>query len=675
MVAISITAKTDKAARATQQLADKMQREFAKLKKAGKVTDETFDRLAASTAQLKRQMGDLSVRTRKASAEMSRMNRAGGKLAAFAKTRLGPALAGVAAVSTVRRFAAFTGRVVDMTEEMGILANAAGTTVENFSALSAMTATAGLSVQQTSKFLNDLNTRIAEFATSGTGTLGRVFGDLGLGNIADFAGMGSMDQLEAILRRAESMGKSYEDIQLLFRQINARAGGRFASLVRDAGSIEALMRELERVKTIPHTTQAEYRKAAEINRKWVEVAHRWRQMWEGPALHAQEKLVSVADRLLTAAERLGAAFEGREGLVDKLLEAATRLGTLTNPLAAAGGVVGGMIHDAVTPSAAERAAEHRREVGEMLLRRQRSLEKAKKRGDSEYVIGRWTALRDQAAETYRSLGPPPEKPAAKKMSLHITPPPSSVSRTGGGGETERADKMASALESLADRRAKEIEKVERLREDLDQLQSSFDPVHEHQKQFESGMETVSEAYRRGMLTQEQYAGMTDRLHDRLAEAAQALDPVRQRVQELSAELGGRFAGAVRQAIEGTHSLGAAFQQVILDMMLDWVESQISNMFGSVFSSLFGGIFGFAKGGRPPVGRPSVVGERGPELFVPQQAGTIVPNSQMGGGGGLALHIGAVNVTAPEGGDPAAFGAAFKRAIVNAVSDARRRGEL
>ena len=43
------------------------------------------------------------------------------------------------------------------------------------------------------------------------------------------------------------------------------------------------------------------------------------------------------------------------------------------------------------------------------------------------------------------------------------------------------------------------------------------------------------------------------------------------------------------------------------------------------------IRGFADGGRPPVGRPSLVGERGPELFLPDSAGTIVPNDQLGGG--------------------------------------------
>lgn len=42
--------------------------------------------------------------------------------------------------------------------------------------------------------------------------------------------------------------------------------------------------------------------------------------------------------------------------------------------------------------------------------------------------------------------------------------------------------------------------------------------------------------------------------------------------------------------------------------------------------------GFANGGQPPVGVPSIVGEKGPELFIPNTPGTVVPNSKLGGGG-------------------------------------------
>mgnify|MGYP003110005306 CR=1 FL=1 len=50
------------------------------------------------------------------------------------------------------------------------------------------------------------------------------------------------------------------------------------------------------------------------------------------------------------------------------------------------------------------------------------------------------------------------------------------------------------------------------------------------------------------------------------------------------------------------------------------------------------IRGFEKGGRPPVGQPSIVGERGPELFMPDQAGTIVPNNQLGMGQPVTVNF-------------------------------------
>ena len=52
-------------------------------------------------------------------------------------------------------------------------------------------------------------------------------------------------------------------------------------------------------------------------------------------------------------------------------------------------------------------------------------------------------------------------------------------------------------------------------------------------------------------------------------------------------------------------------------------------FKDVLGQLMGGKF--ANGGRPPLGKMSLVGERGPELFVPDQAGTIIPNHALGGG--------------------------------------------
>ena len=45
----------------------------------------------------------------------------------------------------------------------------------------------------------------------------------------------------------------------------------------------------------------------------------------------------------------------------------------------------------------------------------------------------------------------------------------------------------------------------------------------------------------------------------------------------------------------------------------------------------------ANGAQASAGQPFIIGERGPELFVPSQSGTIVPNGKwQGGGGGVTI---------------------------------------
>lgn len=57
--------------------------------------------------------------------------------------------------------------------------------------------------------------------------------------------------------------------------------------------------------------------------------------------------------------------------------------------------------------------------------------------------------------------------------------------------------------------------------------------------------------------------------------------------------------------------------------------------GSLFSTAASAMLGGAKAGGGPVsaGTPYLIGERGPEMFVPRTAGSVVPNSALGGGGG------------------------------------------
>ena len=78
-----------------------------------------------------------------------------------------------------------------------------------------------------------------------------------------------------------------------------------------------------------------------------------------------------------------------------------------------------------------------------------------------------------------------------------------------------------------------------------------------------------------------------------------------------------------------------FTSIASDFLRSGVKSVLSNMFktggGAGGDNPLSSWLGFANGGQPPLNTPSIVGERGPEIFVPKQAGTIIPNHAMGGG--------------------------------------------
>jgi lambda family phage tail tape measure protein len=91
------------------------------------------------------------------------------------------------------------------------------------------------------------------------------------------------------------------------------------------------------------------------------------------------------------------------------------------------------------------------------------------------------------------------------------------------------------------------------------------------------------------------------------------------------------------------SILADLEKIILKSLMMRSISGIGGLFGA--GDVAGvAVAAFAGGGDPPVGVPSLVGENGPELFIPRQAGTVIPNNQisnyMGGGGGQTINYNA-----------------------------------
>ena len=154
---------------------------------------------------------------------------------------------------------------------------------------------------------------------------------------------------------------------------------------------------------------------------------------------------------------------------------------------------------------------------------------------------------------------------------------------------------------------------------------------------------------------EERVGIQKESTDEIKKQQEETDKLKDKMTEVGEEIESSIKNNLRDAITGAKTFGEAMTGVlnrirdkIIDAQLDKLIGGFGEAFGKSASGgekkglggFLGGILGglFADGGRPPVGKASIVGERGPELFVPKVAGTIVPNDAMGGGDSVVNNI-------------------------------------
>ena len=189
-----------------------------------------------------------------------------------------------------------------------------------------------------------------------------------------------------------------------------------------------------------------------------------------------------------------------------------------------------------------------------------------------------------------------------------------------------------------------------------------------------------------------------------------MDPV-SRLISLADSLGDSFSESFKGIVDGSMSaqqaLANLFQRTadhFLDMAAKMIAAQIRMQVMNIGLNLFGGggggrvptqvpqmtknaivtptgfsgqFGGFAANGGPVAGGNSyIVGERGPELFVPGAKGNIVPNHAMGGGASVTVNVDASGSSVEGDGNQAAqLGKAIGIAVQQELIKQKRPGGL
>lgn len=219
-------------------------------------------------------------------------------------------------------------------------------------------------------------------------------------------------------------------------------------------------------------------------------------------------------------------------------------------------------------------------------------------------------------------------------------------------------RKASEKES-ADARKKAEDDAKRAAQELENLvsgtsQAIFDSVARN-------IDILDQALQDGKIKSAQYyeaVGIQmERLKDKSKESAE------QTVvfwEEAAKGIQQNFQSFFFDAMQGNFSdLGDAIKKTIDSIIAQMLAAQVAAaLFGSSFGQkggsigglvgqgigFLGGLFGGARagGGDVQAGRVYMVGERGPEPFIPKQAGTILPNAALQGGNQISISVSAID---------------------------------
>jgi hypothetical protein len=505
-------------------------------------------------------------------------------------TRLLAPLAGIAGVSMLART---TRNVIEQTAAISEAADMAGITAERYQELTkAFSDLGGVTEEQTNGALLRFNRRLG-LAADGAGPAKDAFRQMGV-ELRDVSGnlRGTEDALADVIRALAGIQNDAERAARASAFFGDRSGPQLAAVLgqgEDAinAQIEALR---EHGRVLDNETVASARRANdELNALRDIISTRFRAaiLEHAEAYTALARaLAGVAGFGLDAAAAIGRVFEELHrsrtapGILDELEKVQSRLDKVRERLSRTDSQrQPGLFADLV-------------ELEANLNTRARELEE-------------------------RLLSRPDFEPL--EVTIPFKPDFVEADDTGSpritaSGSTP-VDRFPAQFQSLADR---------------------LDPVSAATRQYMVDVTMLDEAWARGLISGEGYWDLLNRLAtgeaiEGAAEELQDIVESTKEINDLGASLGMSFASGFEEAIVSGNSFRDVLQGIFDDLLRIATRTLITAPLADAAGAFFSGMFpGRATGGPVSVGSGYIVGERGPELFVPRMSGGIVPNHALGG---------------------------------------------
>jgi hypothetical protein len=557
-------------------------------------------------------------------------------------TALSTALGGIAAGGFVGSLGAMVRSTVNLADELNKLSQRTGITVESLSAIQNAAELADVSTEEFTTGIRKLNLALVE-AQDGTSKTAQIFKALGVDTTrgAEVALRGISTAFSQLPDGATKAAVATE--------IFGRAGEKLIPLLNGGSTaLDQARASAERYGTLISGKLAADAEA--FNDNLTKLAQSARALGVGFANALVPSLTTISDNLVVARER-GGLFIQTLREIDKLVISA--FGGVENLFTGGGGFFD---RRAAAQFQFYANGENPGNVASGVI------------GRPEMGPGLPAGRAPDPAALMRALAPPRTAGAGRAstgLSLDDMMAQAATRRialqdANEAGFNADADRQQQELldfyADLAIAQQLRIELAQQegeraadsLQREADAIKDRLDPTREYIR----ALERVAELQERGLLNDREALAETNRLADGLRNSGKAASES----NDLARSLGLTFTSAFESAISGGKGLKDIFKgieadllklgtrQLVTEPFLKFLGGAIGGGgsaggggFGSIVSSI-AGAFGFggaqlpgrAAGGPVSAGMGYLVGEKGPELFLPRQSGSIVPNGAMGG---------------------------------------------